>query len=52
MEPYKTFSVPIDYTKLNLFNINNQVKNRASSCDKKKSKVERCGTSLWKNHIT
>ena len=31
MEPYKTFCVPFDYNKLNLFNINNPSKNRASS---------------------
>ena len=35
MEPYETFLVPFDSTKLNLFNINNPVKNRASSSDKK-----------------
>ena len=34
MEPYKTFFVPFDSTKLNLNNINDPVKNRASSRDK------------------
>ena len=47
MEPYKTFFVPFDSTKLNLFNTNDPVKNKASSSDKKKSKGERCGTNLW-----
>ena len=36
MEPYKTFFIPFDSTKLNLNNINDPVKNRASSSDKKK----------------
>ena len=36
MEPYKTFFLPFDSTKLNLFNINSRVKNRASSSNKKK----------------
>ena len=36
MEPYKTFFVTFDYTKLNLNNINDPVKNRASYSDKKK----------------
>ena len=31
MEPYKTFFIPFVYTKSNLNNINDQVKNRASS---------------------
>ena len=34
MEPYKTFFVPFDSTKLNIFNINNPIKNRAPSSDK------------------
>ena len=50
MELYKTF-LPFDYTNLNIFNINNPVKNRASSSDKKKSKGEICGTNLWQNRI-
>ena len=33
MEPYKTFFVPFDSTKINLNNINDPVKNRASSSD-------------------
>ena len=36
MELYKTFFVPFDSTKLKHFNINNPVKSRASSSDKKK----------------
>ena len=36
MEPYKTFSLPFDSTKLNPLNINDPVKNRALSSDKKK----------------
>ena len=40
MELYKTFFITFDSTKLNLFNINNPVKNRPSSRDKgKKEKV-------------
>ena len=31
MEPYKNVFAPSDYTKLNLNNINDPVKNRASS---------------------
>ena len=34
MEPYKTFFVPFDYTKLDIININNPVKNISSSSDK------------------
>ena len=34
MKPYKTFFVPFYSTKLDLNNINNPVKNRASSSDK------------------
>ena len=34
MEPYKMFFVPFDSTKLNLFNIRDPFKNRASSSDK------------------
>ena len=41
MEPYKTFFVSFDYTKLNLNNINNPVKNRASSSDKGKKSNEK-----------
>ena len=37
MEPYNVF-VTFDYTKLNLNKINDPVKNRASSSDKKKSR--------------
>ena len=47
METYKTFFVPFDYTKLNLFNINDQVKNRASSSDKKKNQ----GRKLWHQFV-
>ena len=36
MEPYKRFFVRFDSTKLNLKNIKDQVKNRASSRDKVK----------------
>ena len=36
MEPYRTFFVPFDSTKLNFFNINDLVKNIVSSSDKKK----------------
>ena len=36
MEPYKTFLVPFHSTKLDLNNINDPFKNRASSIDKKK----------------
>ena len=46
MELYKTFFITFDSTKLNLFNINNPVKNRPSSRDKGK-KGESCGTNLW-----
>ena len=42
--------VPFDSTKLTILNINNQVKNRASSSDKKKIKGESCGINLWQNH--
>ena len=35
METYETFFKYFDYAKLNLFNINNPVKNRSSSSDKK-----------------
>ena len=35
MEPYKFFFIPFDSIKLNLNNINDPVKNRASSSDKK-----------------
>ena len=38
MEPYKTIFAPFDYTKLNLLNINDPDKNRASSSDKKIAK--------------
>ena len=34
MEPYKKFFVPFDSIKLNLNNINDPDKNRASSSDK------------------
>ena len=34
MEPYKTFFVPFDYTKLDIININDPVKNISSSSDK------------------
>ena len=43
MEPYKTFFVPFYSTKLNLNNINDPVKNRASSSDKKKNQRRK----LW-----
>ena len=53
MEPYKMFFIPFDSIKLNLNNINDPVKNRASSSDKeKKSKGESCDTNLWRNKIT
>ena len=39
-ELYKTFFLPFDSTKLNLFNINDGVKNRASSSDKKPNAKE------------
>ena len=38
MEPYKTFFVPFDYTKLDLNSINDPVKNRASSSEKEEKK--------------
>ena len=41
MEPYKTFFVPFDSTKLNLNNINDPVKNIASSSDKGKKAKEK-----------
>ena len=41
MEPYKTFFVPFDSTKLNLNNINGPVKNRASSSDKRNKSKEK-----------
>ena len=37
-----------DSTNLNIFNINDPVKNRASSSDKEKSKGEVCGTIFGK----
>ena len=43
MEPYKTFFVPSDSTKLNLNNINDPVKNRASSSDNEKNQMR----NLW-----
>ena len=46
MELYETFFVPLVSTKLNLNNINNPVKNIASSSDKIK-KGESCGTNYW-----
>ena len=36
MELYKTFFAPFDFTKLNFFNINDPVFNRASSIHKKR----------------
>ena len=41
MEPYKTFLVPFDSTKLNLNDINYPVKNRASSSDKEEKEREK-----------
>ena len=41
MEPYKTFFVTFDSTKLDLNNINNTVKNRASSNDIRKKAEEK-----------
>ena len=41
MEPYKTFFAPFYFTKLNLLNINDPAKNRASSRDKKKRAKEK-----------
>ena len=41
MEPYKTFFVPFYSTKLNLNNIKDPVKNRASSSDKGKKAKEK-----------
>ena len=43
MEPYKTFLVPFDSTNLNLNNINDLVKNRASSSNKEKNQRR----NLW-----
>ena len=40
MEPYN-FTVPFDSTKLDLNNINDPVKNRASSSDKEKKAKEK-----------
>ena len=67
MEPYKTFLVPLDYTKLNLFMRYNSVKNRKknissddeeaphnseSLSDKeKRSKGESCGTNFGKTTL-
>ena len=53
MELYKTVFVPFDCTKLNLNNINDSVKNRASSSDNgKRKKGESCGNNLWQKLIT
>ena len=52
MEPYNTFFVLFDYTKLNLNNINNPVKTEHHQLTSKKIKGESCGTNLWQNHIT
>ena len=41
MEPYETFLVPFDYNKSELNNINDPVKNRASSSEKEKKANER-----------
>ena len=47
MEPYETFFVPFDSTKLNLNNINNPVKNRASSSERKKKQRRK----LWHQSV-
>ena len=41
MEPYKTFLAPFDSNKSDLNNINDQVKNRASSSEKEKKAKEK-----------
>ena len=67
MEPYKTFIVQFDSTKLNRFICNDPVKNGEkyimsddeeapknpeSSSDKKRKQRESCSTNFWKNNIT
>ena len=47
MEQYKTFFVPFNYNKLNLNNINDPVKNRVSSSDKKKNQRRK----LWHQFV-
>ena len=47
MEPHKTFFEPFDYTKLDLFNINDPVKNRSSSSDK----GEKQRRNLWHQFV-
>ena len=47
MEPYKTFFVPFYSTKLNLLNIDDPVKNRASSSDKGENKRRK----LWHQFV-
>ena len=57
MEPYKMFFVPFDSIKLNLFNIRDPVKNRASSIDKGEKAKEKfvapicCNIALTKESI-
>ena len=41
MKPYKTFFVPFDYTKLDINNINDPVKNRSLSSEKEKKSKEK-----------
>ena len=47
MEPYKTFVINFDSTKLNLNNINDPVKNKASSSDKGKKQRRK----LWNKFV-
>ena len=47
MEPYKTFFVTFDCTKLNINNINGRVKNIASSSDKRGKAKEKVVAQIY-----